>query len=177
MEGLTQSIQSEEEKPLHSCELIITEEIFDEAFPYTFDKGKQKQLTVCGILVLLAGLIALITQFVFHKMVIIGFPLSFMGIMVIYWSISIPKRKQKAKFMAMQKKEEGNPIYRKMDLYEDHISILSNHNDPVSISFKDLTRIERSKNLVILFTKAKTAVMLPRDDYTNSLFLSLPREV
>jgi hypothetical protein len=156
--------------------ITVTPELFQESFSTVFVKRKQQTLLICGIVFTLAGVIFLLIQHFFQKLIVLGAPVIVMGCFVIGWSFWLPVSERKKKYKALCRKNGGEPVKRTVEFFETGLSVHTEDEFPVEIDYSEVKEVKETEHLAILLCENRMGVLLDKAGFETGT-LKLVKEL
>ncbi len=146
----------------------LTWELFWEGFELTFNRKAQKNLRLCGIILALCGALALAVQMLFHKMLVIWFPLLFLGIFTVIWSFFLPKNTAKKKYKAMCRWKKDVIPQRDTEFYQDLLIILDGDTELRRVEYANVREVRETEHLLVLLCEDGAGILLEKAGFQEN---------
>lgn len=146
----------------------VTWELFWEGFELTFNRKAQKNLRLCGAVLSLGGVLSLGVQVVFHKLLVIWFPLLFLGIFTVIWSFFLPKNTAKKKYKAMCRWKKDVIPQRDTEFYEDSLIILDGETELRRVDYTSIKEVRETKRLLVILCGDGSGILLEKAGFQEN---------
>lgn len=156
-------------EPIAVNHITITEELFKESFSVVFDRKKQKTLFLFGIGLIVCGVLFMLIQHLFNKIVILGGPVLVMGVFVLGWVFMLPRFECKKKYKVLCQKNGGVPVYRRIEFYEFGLTVYTEDNFSMEIDYAQVREWRETKHLVLLICEDRSGILLDKSGLQSGM--------
>ncbi len=83
------------------------------------------------------------------------------------WSVLLPRTEGNGKYKALCAGAKEKSIWRRVEFYQDSLSVFSENRQPVNIAYEDVEQIKETEGLIVLICAGRRGVMLAKAGFVS----------